>query len=115
MNKLGLITAPFLLATPMNKQLCIFGILTIMLFSPTIVTITFPTTAYAQTINATTSILELNAQNIDDAINNQDRLTNIAKLHNATVPGLDVLSSGHNLLVCMQSIVASNLATTSST
>ncbi len=70
MNKLGLITGPFLLATPMDKQLCIFGILTIMLFSPTIVTNTFPTTAYAQTINATSSIVGLNARNIDDAINN---------------------------------------------
>lgn len=115
MNKLGLVTAPFLLAAAtMNRTLIIFGVLIIMLLSTTIATITIPRTAYAQTINATSSILTLNAQNIDDAINNQDRLTNIAKLHNATVPELNIMTSGHNLLVCVNNLLAPNIAITNS-
>ncbi len=60
---------------------------------------------YAQTINATSSILTLNAQNIDDAMNNQDRLINLAKLHIATVPELNIMTSGHNLLVCVDKLL----------
>jgi len=71
-------------------------------------------TTYAQEINATSSILTLNAQNIDNALNNQDRLQNIAKLHNATDSELNNLTLGHNLLVCVDNILVPNFSITNS-
>jgi len=49
----------------MNRQLIIFGVLIILLLSQSIATIANLRTAYAQTTNASSSILGLNAQNIE--------------------------------------------------
>jgi hypothetical protein len=62
-------------------------------------------TAYAEQGSGTQSILGLNSSNISNAIDSLDRLTNIAKLHNATVTQLSILTSQHNLLVCVQDLV----------
>jgi len=47
----------------------------------------------------------LNSSNISNAIDNLDRLSNIAKLHNATVAQLNIFTSQHNLLICVEDLV----------
>ncbi len=53
-----------------------------------------------------TSILALNINNIDRAIQNHDRLSNIAKLHNIlSAEEQNILTAQHNVLVCVEELI----------
>jgi hypothetical protein len=70
--------------------------------------------AHAQTVTNGISIMGLNSSNIDSAIDHQQKLMYRAKLNNATLTVQNELTTGNNLLVCVQSLVIDSPITTES-
>jgi len=64
--------------------------------------------------NQTSSIVTLNAHDINDAINNPDRPSNSAKLLYTTLPQSNILTSRDDLLACVKDLVTPNIVITNS-